>query len=178
MKNVWTDRLRAAGPEETSGEEHPAFRAAADPRTPLGGVEDAQIRGALEAAMAHLPRAQREALHLFYWDDLSVEEVAQALSVPEGTVKTLLFRGRRRTHQKWGRGALNRAWQAGPPFETHRVARGAGERKARPSGRAFLPSQPSHQARGCGRARFPDRRRSFTMPMVPSVISMDFAPSF
>ncbi|MEW5765621.1 MAG: RNA polymerase sigma factor [Acidobacteriota bacterium] len=98
--NVWTDRLRARDPEETGGEEHPAYRVAADPRTPLGRVEDAQIRMALEAAMADLPRAQREALHLFYWDDLSVEEVAQALSVPEGTVKTLLFRGRRALREK------------------------------------------------------------------------------
>jgi RNA polymerase sigma-70 factor (ECF subfamily) len=98
--NVWTDRLRSSAPEETGGEDHPGFRAAGDSRTPFGHVEDAQIRGALEAAMAHLPRAQREALHLFYWDDLSVGEVAQALSVPEGTVKTLLFRGRKALRER------------------------------------------------------------------------------
>ncbi len=31
---------------------------------------------------------------MFYWDDLSVEEIAKALDIPSGTVKSRLGRGR------------------------------------------------------------------------------------
>jgi RNA polymerase sigma-70 factor (ECF subfamily) len=31
---------------------------------------------------------------MFYWDDLSVEEIARTLDVPAGTVKSRLGRGR------------------------------------------------------------------------------------
>jgi RNA polymerase sigma-70 factor (ECF subfamily) len=36
----------------------------------------------------------RQVLKMFYWDDLSVEEIARTLDVPTGTVKSRLGRGR------------------------------------------------------------------------------------
>jgi RNA polymerase sigma-70 factor (ECF subfamily) len=36
----------------------------------------------------------RQVLRMFYWDDLSVEEIAKTLDVPAGTVKSRLGRGR------------------------------------------------------------------------------------
>jgi RNA polymerase sigma-70 factor (ECF subfamily) len=36
----------------------------------------------------------RQVLKMFYWDDLSVEEIARTLDVPAGTVKSRLGRGR------------------------------------------------------------------------------------
>ena len=36
----------------------------------------------------------REVLKMFYWDDLSVEEIARTLALPSGTVKSRLGRGR------------------------------------------------------------------------------------
>jgi RNA polymerase sigma-70 factor (ECF subfamily) len=51
---------------------------------------DARLAAALQA----LPRAQREAVALHYLLDLSVADVAERLSVAEGTVKTHLHRGR------------------------------------------------------------------------------------
>jgi RNA polymerase sigma-70 factor (ECF subfamily) len=44
--------------------------------------------------LAFLPREQRECLALFFWGGLSVREIAKKLGVPEGTVKTWMFRGR------------------------------------------------------------------------------------
>lgn len=41
-----------------------------------------------------LPERYRRALTLFYYEDRSVNEVAQMLGMPEGTVKTTLFRAR------------------------------------------------------------------------------------
>jgi RNA polymerase sigma-70 factor (ECF subfamily) len=49
---------------------------------------------ALVAALRQIPQAQREAIALHHLCELSVEEVAHALGVPVGTVKTRLARGR------------------------------------------------------------------------------------
>lgn len=47
------------------------------------------------AALQFLPAPQRSALALFYLEDLSVAEIAIALDVPPGTVKTRLMHARR-----------------------------------------------------------------------------------
>lgn len=47
-------------------------------------------------AIATLPAPQRAALALFYTEDLSVAEIAIALDVPPGTVKTRLMHARRK----------------------------------------------------------------------------------
>jgi RNA polymerase sigma-70 factor (ECF subfamily) len=49
----------------------------------------------LEAALDTLPAVERDVLTLFYLRDLTLAEIAQALSVPVGTVKSRLFRARR-----------------------------------------------------------------------------------
>jgi RNA polymerase sigma factor (sigma-70 family) len=49
----------------------------------------------LQAALAALPEVQRATVGLFYLEDLSVAEVAVALNVPAGTVKTRLMHARR-----------------------------------------------------------------------------------
>ena len=50
----------------------------------------------LRAAMTRLPSDQRAAIALFYLEELSVAEVAVALAVPAGTVKTRLMHARRK----------------------------------------------------------------------------------
>jgi RNA polymerase sigma factor (sigma-70 family) len=52
--------------------------------------------GDLYAAIAALPTPQRAALALFYTEGLSVAEVAVALDIPLGTVKTRLMNARAR----------------------------------------------------------------------------------
>lgn len=48
----------------------------------------------LAEALASLPRAQREAVALYYLLDLSIADVGAYLGVADGTVKTHLHRGR------------------------------------------------------------------------------------
>ncbi len=50
----------------------------------------------LRAAMNKLPTEQRAAVALFYIEDFSVAEVAAALNIPAGTVKTRLMHARRK----------------------------------------------------------------------------------
>jgi RNA polymerase sigma-70 factor (ECF subfamily) len=49
----------------------------------------------LDTALAALPTIEREVLALFYLRDLSLAELADALAIPVGTVKSRLFRARR-----------------------------------------------------------------------------------
>jgi RNA polymerase sigma factor (sigma-70 family) len=60
---------------------------------PNGG-ERASDAARLARAMSSLPPDQRAAIALFYLEDLSVAEIAVALDVPSGTVKTRLMRAR------------------------------------------------------------------------------------
>lgn len=54
-----------------------------------------EARG-LRVAIARLPADQRSAIALFYLEEMSVAEVAVALNVPAGTVKTRLMHARRK----------------------------------------------------------------------------------
>ncbi|MEZ5316871.1 MAG: RNA polymerase sigma factor [Vicinamibacterales bacterium] len=71
-----------------------------DPAAPAGDgpldalVDDERARR-LWREVAGLSSGQRAAVMLFYRDGLTVSEVAAALGVTSGTVKTLLFRARR-----------------------------------------------------------------------------------
>jgi RNA polymerase sigma-70 factor (sigma-E family) len=54
---------------------------------------------ALARALADLPRRQRAAVVLRYYDDLSVEQAARVLQCPPGTVMSLTFRALARLRQ-------------------------------------------------------------------------------
>ncbi|WP_375476870.1 SigE family RNA polymerase sigma factor [uncultured Jatrophihabitans sp.] len=71
-------------------------------RTVLGDRPDGAVpgwdddQGAVLAALAHLPRPEREAIVLHHLVGLSVAEIAAELRAPSGTVKSWLARGRAR----------------------------------------------------------------------------------
>lgn len=67
-------------------------------------IEDAPERGVsdrpeerLDAAdlLAQLPEDQRRVVELFYMEGRAVQEVAAMLDLPDGTVKSMLYRARR-----------------------------------------------------------------------------------
>lgn len=69
-----------------------------DPSVPEAGpagLDAARVR----AAVAALPPAQAATIALFYLEDLTVAEVATALDVPVGTVKTRLMHARARLRE-------------------------------------------------------------------------------
>lgn len=51
---------------------------------------------ALWSCIEQLPEAQRECLHLVFYEGMALGEVAQIQSVPENTVKTRVFHARRK----------------------------------------------------------------------------------
>ncbi|NRQ38192.1 RNA polymerase sigma factor [Nonomuraea sp. NN258] len=56
----------------------------------------------LAQALASLSRGDRDVLLLVAWEGLSYEEVAQALGIPPGTVRSRLHRARRKTRAVLG----------------------------------------------------------------------------
>jgi RNA polymerase sigma factor (sigma-70 family) len=68
----------------------------------LAGVSARAARGALAAALSRLSPGDRDVLLLVAWGDLSYEEVAQALGIPVGTVRSRLNRARRKTQEALG----------------------------------------------------------------------------
>jgi RNA polymerase sigma-70 factor (ECF subfamily) len=54
---------------------------------------------AVVRALAKLPLPQRRAMVLFYVGDRTVRDIAAEMSVPEGTIKTWLRRGRQRLRE-------------------------------------------------------------------------------
>lgn len=58
-------------------------------------LEQQQAQQQLWDQVAHLPQGERTAVLLFYKQELPVTEIAAILGVTTGTVKTLLYRGRK-----------------------------------------------------------------------------------
>jgi RNA polymerase sigma-70 factor (ECF subfamily) len=67
-----------------------------DPPTPSENQHGEGRDPALAAALAGLDPREREALFLYTWADLDYEEIAQALAIPVGTVRSRLNRARSR----------------------------------------------------------------------------------
>lgn len=55
---------------------------------------------AMQQELARMPLVEREALVLFYLQELTLEQIADVLGVPSGTVKSRLFRARRMLRQQ------------------------------------------------------------------------------
>ncbi len=93
-QNWLVKRARETTREGTElAEDHAAAAPGADPLAALIAGEDDRR---LWRSVAALPSGERTAAILYYRDDLSVRQIAFALGVTAGTVKTLLFRARRR----------------------------------------------------------------------------------
>ena len=70
-----------------------------DDLEPLAGsVEDRQYDGLWDAVLA-LPEDQRTAVVLFYYEDMTLSQIAAVLGVAQGTVKSRLCRARGRLRE-------------------------------------------------------------------------------
>lgn len=93
----WLVRRTRSGRERTGLESNDA--AVETPDALVSLIDDEQDR-ALWRAVSALPSGERTAVILHYRQGLSVAEIAAALGVTAGTVKTQLFRARRSLRMK------------------------------------------------------------------------------
>jgi RNA polymerase sigma factor (sigma-70 family) len=70
-----------------------------------GRIDAGASRARLAAALEQLDEYDREALLLYAWAELKYEEVAEALGIPVGTVRSRLHRSRQKLRQ-----ALEEEW--------------------------------------------------------------------
>jgi RNA polymerase sigma-70 factor (ECF subfamily) len=104
LHNVTIDHLRRKRPPTVSLDDleeagHAGLTAIAPGRTldraPDAAAEQAALTRAVDAALSRIRPEYREAVVLRYREDLSVQEIADAMSVPVGTVKIYLYRARK-----------------------------------------------------------------------------------
>lgn len=63
-------------------------------------VFDTTEKSEVYEAVLRLPRKYRTAIHLFYYEDMSIAQIGKALRIPESTVKSHLARARRLLKQQ------------------------------------------------------------------------------
>ncbi len=90
------DRLRASGPERDHDDIDTVADTLADDNSDSAYMKlhDQEQRVGIDRCMARLSAEHRETLHLVYFEDLQVADVASLQGVPVGTVKTRLFNAR------------------------------------------------------------------------------------
>lgn len=87
---IWR-KLRLLPPE--AAEALPAGRSAEV------SLVEAERRQAFRRLLGKLPRRQREALHLVFYQELTLEEAAQAMGVAVGSARTHYERGKKRLRE-------------------------------------------------------------------------------
>jgi RNA polymerase sigma-70 factor (ECF subfamily) len=95
---------RTARLEGTSLDSAPEPAASAGALTALLTTERSR---ALWQAISGLSSGERTAVILYYRDELPVRDIAHALGVTTGTIKTLLFRGRRHLRERLAAAAIS-----------------------------------------------------------------------
>jgi RNA polymerase sigma-70 factor, ECF subfamily len=70
-----------------------------DPGAADGSFGDLELRDRLEKAIAQLPDPQRLLIAAHYLDGVQYEALAEAMNIPLGTVKTHLYRAKKRLRE-------------------------------------------------------------------------------
>ena len=99
--NVTASRLAKSLPvtfTELAGEEgrEPDFPDLNPENLPEQALERRELIGLVRKLLGTLPKEQQLILGMFYYEDMSVREIAEALHLASGTVKAQLHRGRKR----------------------------------------------------------------------------------
>jgi RNA polymerase sigma factor (sigma-70 family) len=74
----------------------------------IGRAEASLLGPALAQALDGIPDGDRDALLLMAWNDLSYQEVAEALDIPVGTVRSRISRARLRLRARLSEMGYNR----------------------------------------------------------------------
>jgi len=100
--------LRRRPDEELDEDSTAAIEDASDdPETALGKKDKSTL---IRKCLAGLSAQHREMVDLVYYQDKSVEEVAQIVGIPESTVKTRMFYARKKLAELLKAAGIERGW--------------------------------------------------------------------
>jgi RNA polymerase sigma-70 factor (ECF subfamily) len=68
--------------------------------SPAEAAEVSDLNAKVQAEMEKMPAYHRTALTLYHVDGLGYEEIAEVMNLPEGTIKSYLFRARQYLKKK------------------------------------------------------------------------------
>lgn len=85
--SAWNRHKDAAEPDPNAGAEDPALAAS-------------ETKSDVMNALLSLPEKYRTVIYLFYYEDMSVAEIARSVGISESNVKTRLSRGRDMLREK------------------------------------------------------------------------------
>lgn len=88
-------RQRGARAGQDDIEDHAETLASEDPG-PFKQLAERQQQAWVAQCMARLAAEQRESLHLLFFEAMAVDEIAEVLACPAGTVKTRVFHAKRK----------------------------------------------------------------------------------
>lgn len=93
VRSTWTTLLSGLGMGGEDEDSDPLETMEVDehsnvPASPADRLEQSQVMAAIEEAVQALPKRQREAFMLRYWEELDVSETAKVMGCSEGSVKT------------------------------------------------------------------------------------------
>ncbi len=93
VRNAWTTLVSALSSKDDPDDHDPLETIEIEenssiPSSPMDRLEQTQIVALIEEAIESLPSRQREAFLLRYWEELDVNETANAMGCSEGSVKT------------------------------------------------------------------------------------------
>ncbi len=94
-RNLWLKQLRTLG-RESALDEFDENDFVAVSKAPLGRLLDREMSLKVAEAVASLPPLQREALVLFEYEGMSLNEIARMVGSDLGAVKARLHRARER----------------------------------------------------------------------------------
>ena len=95
LRMYFRQRMRHLAPE--SIDEAKSLDMAPGPSTIMHTAEE---QGVLLEALRRLPLHQQLVLELHYWERMTTEEIGEVLSLPVGTVRSHLHRGRRQLEEQ------------------------------------------------------------------------------
>jgi RNA polymerase sigma-70 factor (ECF subfamily) len=92
-------QVRTRRPRDLSLDQEDASGRRPDPAVPDGTYADLELRDRLGKAIAQLPEPQRFLIAAHYLEGVQYEALAESLSIPLGTVKTHLYRAKKRLRE-------------------------------------------------------------------------------
>ncbi|RKN85440.1 RNA polymerase sigma factor [Paenibacillus ginsengarvi] len=93
-RRKWAWRQRIAPTAELNDASNRASLAASE-FSPEEAILSGELRGTIQAAAATLDDKLKVPLYMHYTADLSIDEIAEALGIPPGTVKSRLYKARK-----------------------------------------------------------------------------------